>query len=174
MTLSVRDTFLSFAKRVATQSNTTGQQPITSASGAQEVHMTEQVSNKASQPPTHLERFEEACKTTHMETYILKQGPDSGYLVWDVQHVHDGETVTVDGPFLTEEEARVSAELLRGVFLGARAHKVIYNRFRSFDRDHEQVTFDQASLARSVLALRLDTITRPSKWITDRCIPPQH
>ncbi|MBZ9781607.1 hypothetical protein K9857_08585 [Pseudomonas sp. REP124] len=123
--------------------------------------MTEHDSNKASQLPTHLERFNEACKTTHMESY-LQHGPDSGYLVWDVQHVHDGENVTVDGPFFTEEEAQISAELLRGTFLGARAHKVIHNRIRCFDRHHEQVTFDQACMSRSVLAIRLSSISTPS------------
>ncbi|AZE19445.1 hypothetical protein C4K09_5010 [Pseudomonas chlororaphis subsp. aureofaciens] len=119
--------------------------------------MTEQDSNTASRPPTHQERFEEACKTNRFESYPLKQGPDSGYLVWDVQHVRDGQKVAIDGPFFTEEEARISADLLRGTFRGARAYKAIYDRIWNYDPQREQVTFDQARMSRSLLAIRLGT-----------------
>lgn len=34
-------------------------------------------------------------------------------MAWDVQHVRDGQKMTIDGPFFTEDEARVSADLLR-------------------------------------------------------------
>jgi len=117
--------------------------------------MTDQDSNTASTPPNHEERFAEACKTNRFESYPLKQGPDSGYLVWDVQHVRDGQKVTIDGPFFTEEEARVSADLLRGTFRGARAYKAIYDRIWNYDPQREQVTFDQARMSRSLLAIRL-------------------
>lgn len=121
--------------------------------------MTEQDSDTASQPPTHRDRFEEACKTNRFKSYPLKQGPDSGYLVWDVQHVRDGEKVTIDGPFFTEEEARVSADLLRGTFRGARAYKAIHDRIWNYDPQREQVIFDQARMSRSLLAIRLGTTT---------------
>ncbi|MBV4544669.1 hypothetical protein [Pseudomonas triticicola] len=101
------------------------------------------------------ERFAEACKTNHFSSYPLKQGPDSGYVVWDVQHVRDGQKVTIDGPFFTEEEARVSADLLRGTFRGARAYQGIYDRIWNYDPQREQVTFDQARMSRSLLAIRL-------------------
>ncbi|AKV06151.1 hypothetical protein B723_06990 [Pseudomonas fluorescens NCIMB 11764] len=117
--------------------------------------MTEQDSNAAGAPPTHEERFAEACKTDSFESYPLKQGPDSGYLVWDVQHVRDGQKVAIDGPFFTEEEARVSADLLRGTFRGARAYKTIRDRIWNYDPRNEQVTFDQARMSRSLLAIRL-------------------
>lgn len=117
--------------------------------------MTEQDSNAASAPPTHEERFSEACKTVRFQSHHMAQGPESGYLVWDVRHVRDGQKVTIDGPFFTEEEARVSADLLRGTFRGARAYKAIYDRIWNYDPQREQVTFDQAQMSRSLLAIRL-------------------
>lgn len=104
---------------------------------------------------TYQERFAEACKTTQFQSHHMAQGQESGYLAWDVRHVRDGEKVTIDGPFITEEEARVSADLLRGTFRGARAYKAIYDRIWNYDPQREQVTFDQARMSRSLLAIRL-------------------
>ncbi|WP_395601337.1 hypothetical protein AB4P97_16120 [Pseudomonas sp. A1230] len=104
---------------------------------------------------TYQERFAEACKTHCFASYPLKQGPNSGYVVWDVQHVRDGQKVTIDGPFFTEDEARVSADLLRGTFRGARAYQGIYDRIWNYDPRREQVTIDQANMSRSLLAIRL-------------------
>ena len=70
---------------------------------------------------TFQERFTEACSTQKFKPYELIQGPDAGYLVWEVQHVRNGQQVTIDGPYFTEKEARVSADLMRGAFRGARA-----------------------------------------------------
>lgn len=104
---------------------------------------------------THQERFAEACRVYRFQSHALSQGPDSGYVVWDVQHVRDGEKVTIDGPYLTEEEARVSADLLRGTFRGARAYQAIYDRIWNYTPQREQLTFDQALMSRSLLAIRL-------------------
>lgn len=104
---------------------------------------------------TFQERFTEACKTQKFKPYELIQGPDAGYTVWEVQHVSGGQQMTVDGPFFTEEEARVSADLLRGTFRGARASDAIYNRVWSYDPRQEQLTIDQAHMSRAVLAIRL-------------------
>lgn len=104
---------------------------------------------------THQERFAEACKVHRFQSHALSQGPDSGYVVWDVQHVRDGEKVTIDGPYFTEEEARVSADLLRGTFRGARAYQAIYDRIWNYTPQREQLTFDQALMSRSLLAIRL-------------------
>ncbi|MBV4522599.1 hypothetical protein KVG88_21265 [Pseudomonas sp. SWRI74] len=104
---------------------------------------------------SHQERFAEACRTTRFAPSPLKQGADSGYVVWDVQHVRDGQKVTIDGPFFTEDEARVSADLLRGTFRGARAYQGIYDRIWNYDPRHEQVTVDQARMSRALLAIRL-------------------
>lgn len=104
---------------------------------------------------TFQERFTEACKTSRFASHPLIQGPDAGYLVWEVQHPRDGQKVVIDGPFFTEDEARVSADLLRGTFRGARAYQVIYDRVWNYDPRREQVTFDQARMSRSLLAIRL-------------------
>ncbi|PFG25616.1 hypothetical protein ATH90_4498 [Pseudomonas lurida] len=104
---------------------------------------------------TFLERFTEACKTQEFKPYELIQGPNAGYIVWEVQHVSGGQQVTIDGPFFTEEEARVSADLLRGTFRGARASDAIYNRVWNYDPCQEQLTIDQAHMSRAVLAIRL-------------------
>jgi hypothetical protein len=104
---------------------------------------------------TYQERFAEACNKNRFASYPMKQGLDSGYLVWDVQHVRDGQKVVIDGPFFTEDEARISADLLRGTFRGARAYEVIYDRIWNYDPRREQVTFDQARMSRSLLAIRL-------------------
>ncbi|POA28614.1 MULTISPECIES: hypothetical protein [unclassified Pseudomonas] len=101
---------------------------------------------------TYQERFAEACKTSEFANHDQMIG---GYVVWDVQHVREGQKVTIDGPFFTEDEARVSAELLRGAFRGARAYQVIYDRIWNYDPRREQVTFDQARMSRSLLAIRL-------------------
>lgn len=112
---------------------------------------------------TDQERFTEACKTNRFEPCPMKQGPDSGYLVWDVRHVRDGLKVTIDGPFITEEEARVSADLLRGTFRGARAYQGIYDRIWNYDPQREQLQLDQALMSRDLLAIRLGvTVPMPS------------
>jgi hypothetical protein len=104
---------------------------------------------------THQERFAEACKTDSFHPYPLAQGPDSGYLVWDVKHVRDGQKVTIDGPFITEEEARVSADLLRGTFRGARAYQGIYDRIWNYTPERERLIHGQALMSRALLAIRL-------------------
>ena len=101
------------------------------------------------------ERFAEASKIGNFQSHPLSQGPDSGYLVWDVKCVRDGEKVTIDGPYLTEEEARISADLLRGTFRGARAYQAIYDRIWNYTPQREQLTLDQALMSRSLLAIRL-------------------
>lgn len=101
------------------------------------------------------DRFVEAAKIGLFQSHPLSQGPDSGYLVWDVQCVRDGEKVTIDGPYLTEEEARISADLLRGTFRGARAYQAIYDRIWNYTPQREQLTLDQALMSRSLLAIRL-------------------
>ena len=104
---------------------------------------------------THRERFATACGTLEFAPHTLKQGPASGYLVWDVQHVRDGEKVTIDGPYITEEEARISADLLRGTFRGARSYQAIYDRIYNYSPQREQLIHDQALMSRSLLAIRL-------------------
>jgi hypothetical protein len=101
------------------------------------------------------ERFSEACKTDQFTPHTLAQGPNAGYLIWEVRHVQNGERVTIDGPFITEEEARVSADLLRGTFRGARAYQAICNRVWNYSPDLERLQHDQALMSRDLLAIRL-------------------
>jgi hypothetical protein len=103
----------------------------------------------------HQERFAEACKTDQFKPHALAQGPNSGYLIWEVQHVRDGERVTIDGPFITEEEARVSADLLRGTFRGARTQQIICDRIWNYKPERERLALDQALMSRDLLAIRL-------------------
>ncbi len=117
--------------------------------------MIDQDSNTAGHTPTYQERFTDACNTLKFKPYELIQGPDAGYLVWEVQHVRNGQQVTIDGPYFTEEEARVSADLMRGTFRGARASETIYNRVWNYDPRQEQLTIAHAHMSRAVLAIRL-------------------
>ncbi len=104
---------------------------------------------------TYQDRFAEACKVQAFQPHPLAQGPESSYLIWHVQHVRDGQHVTVDGPFLTEEEARVSADLLRGTFRGARAYQGICDRVWNYKPERERLELDQALMSRALLAVRL-------------------
>ena len=94
-------------------------------------------------------------QTQKFKPYELIQGPSAGYLVWEVQHVRNGQQVPIDGPYFTEEEARVSADLMRGTFRGARASETIYNWLWNYDPRQGQLTIDQANMSRAVLAIRL-------------------
>lgn len=117
--------------------------------------MTDQDTTTAGHTPTYQERFTDVCNTQKFKPYELIQGPNAGYLVWEVQHVRNGQQVTIDGPYFTEEEARVSADLMRGTFRGARASETIYSRVWNYDPRQEQLTIDQAHMSRAVLAIRL-------------------
>jgi hypothetical protein len=103
----------------------------------------------------HHDRFKAACQEQTFHPYPLAHGPNSGYRVWDVQHVRDGQRVTIDGPFITENEARISADLLRGTFRGARAYDAIYDRIWNYDPAREVLERDQALMSRALLAIRL-------------------
>lgn len=73
-----------------------------------------------STPPitsTFQDRFAQACQVA---TFTLDKGGPS-YLQWEVATVQRGQRVKLDDLFFTEEEARISADLLRGTFRGARA-----------------------------------------------------
>ncbi|HAB03511.1 MAG TPA: hypothetical protein DCE25_11515 [Pseudomonas sp.] len=73
-------------------------------------------------PSTFQERFARACEVA---TFTLdKDGPC--YLLWEVEHLQSGQRIKLDGMFFTEEEARISADLLRGTMRGARASMSSY------------------------------------------------
>ncbi|MCU1750082.1 hypothetical protein [Pseudomonas sp. 6D_7.1_Bac1] len=101
---------------------------------------------------TYQERFAEACKTTEFTNHEQMIG---GYIVWDVQHIRDGQKVVIDGPFFTEDEARVSADLLRGTFRGARAHQAIHCSAWNPSPQREKAIRDDAMASRMILAMQL-------------------
>ena len=114
--------------------------------------MTEQDSNAASQPPTHRDRFEEACKATDFTTDPRTIG---GYVVWGVRHLRDGEKTDIDGPFFTEEEAQISADLLREKFRSARAYQLIHCSAWNPDPGREKAIRDDAMASRMMLAMQV-------------------
>jgi hypothetical protein len=73
-------------------------------------------------PSTFQERFARACDVA---TFTLDKGGPC-YLLWEVDRVQAGQRVKLDGVFFTEEEARISAALLRGTLRGARASMSSY------------------------------------------------
>lgn len=101
---------------------------------------------------TFQERFLQACAATD---YAENPKAVSGYDVWNVECVRDGQHVELDGPFFTEDEARISADLLRGTFRGARAYSACHCAAWNPDPDYEQLIRDQARMSRSLLACRL-------------------
>ncbi len=114
--------------------------------------MTDQDSNTAGQAPTYRERFAEACKTMD---FAVAPNMNGGYLVWEVQHVRDGQKVTIDGPFFTEDEGRISADLLRGTFRGARAYQAIHCWAWNPDPRREKAIRDDATASRVMLAMQI-------------------
>lgn len=98
---------------------------------------------------THQERFTEACKATD---FAVDERSIGGYTVWDVQHLRNGVRVIIDGPFFTEDEARVSADLLRGTFRGARAYQSIHCSAWNPDPIREKAIRERAGFSRVALA----------------------
>lgn len=65
-------------------------------------------SNKGVLQPTHRERFADACKSTDFEEHPTMV---AGYKVWSVSDIVKGGRKDFDGPYFTEVEARIAAEL---------------------------------------------------------------
>lgn len=107
-----------------------------------------------SQAPTNTsfqDRFRTACQVTEFARH--QGGPC--YCLWDVQHVRSGQHVKVDGVFFTEEEARISADLLKGTLGGTRAYMVIYAPHWRPDPHQEAAIRLEALQCREMLARRL-------------------
>ena len=101
---------------------------------------------------TYQERFTEACKVID---FAVAPNMTAGYLVWEVQHVREGQKVTIDGPFFTEDEGRISADLLRGTFRGARAYQAIHCWAWNPDPRREKAIRDDAMASRMMLAMQI-------------------
>jgi len=102
-------------------------------------------------PSTFQERFARACDAT---TFALDKGGPC-YLLWEVHHVQAGQRVKLDGVFFTEEEARISADLLRGTLRGARAYMCSYAPNWNPDPAREASIRLEALQCREMLARRL-------------------
>lgn len=101
---------------------------------------------------TYQDRFKDACKITD---FADNEKAVSGYDVWAVQCIRDGQHVDIDGPFFTEDEAAISADLLRGTFRGAKAYFACHCAAWNPDPKREVLIRDQARVSRSLLAIRL-------------------
>lgn len=102
--------------------------------------------------PSFQDRFRAASQ---VDDFAANPMAVSGYDVWAVRCVRDGQHVDIDGPFFTQEEAEVSAKLLRGSFRGARAYSSCHCAAWNPDPAREQLIRDQARVSRSMLACRL-------------------
>lgn len=101
---------------------------------------------------TFQDRFLTACQ---VDDFAANSKAVSGYDVWATRCVRDGQHVDIDGPFFTEEEATISAQLLRGTFRGVRAYFSCHCAAWNPDPAREQLIRDQARVSRSMLAIRL-------------------
>ncbi|WP_409321187.1 hypothetical protein [Pseudomonas monteilii] len=102
-------------------------------------------------PSTFQERFARACEVA---TFALDKGGPC-YLLWEVDQVQAGQRVKLDGVFFTEEEARISADLLRGTMRGARASMWSYAPNWNPDPAREASIRLEALQCREKLARRL-------------------
>ena len=102
-------------------------------------------------PSTFQARFTRACDVA---TFALDKGGPC-YLLWEVEHFQAGQRVKLDGVFFTEEEARISAELLRGTLRGARASMSSYAPNWNPDPVREASIRLEALQCREMLARRL-------------------
>lgn len=100
---------------------------------------------------TFQDRFRTACQVDDFAPY--RGGP--AYCLWDVQHVKSGKKVVVDGVFFTEEEARISADLLKGTLGGTRAYMCAYYPTWNPDPRREAAIRMEALQCREMLARRL-------------------
>ncbi|MGE8051735.1 hypothetical protein ACQKPT_26030 [Pseudomonas monteilii] len=89
-----------------------------------------------------------------MATFTLDKGGPC-YLLWEVDHVQAGQRVKIDGVFFTEEEAQISADLLRGTIRGARASMSSYAPHWNPDPAREASIRLEALQCREMLARRL-------------------
>lgn len=101
---------------------------------------------------TWQDRFAQVCQVAD---FAANSKAISGYNVWSVQCVRDGQHVDIDGPFFTEGEATISAELLRGTFRGARAYFACHCSSWNPDPARERAIRIHALQCREMLARRL-------------------
>lgn len=114
--------------------------------------MTEQDSNTAGHPPTHQDRFAEACKTAD---FAVNPGTVAGYYVWGVDDIAKGGRKEIDGPYYTEQEACIAADLLKSINPFARAYVSTHCRAWNPDPRREKAIRDNAMASRMMLAMQI-------------------
>jgi len=111
---------------------------------------------------TYQERFAEACKITDFEDH---PGVLGAYKVWGITDIVKGGREEFDGPYFTEEEAKISTELWRSVpeRRCARADASIHCAAWNPNPLREKAIRDDAMAARMMLAEQIGAdIPKPS------------
>lgn len=105
---------------------------------------------------SHRERFAEACKSTDFEEHPTMV---AGYKVWNVSDIVKGGRKDFDGPYFTEEEARIAAELWQATpgRKCARAEVTFHCAAWNPDPRREKAIRKDAMAARMILAELIGT-----------------
>lgn len=108
-------------------------------------------SNSSTSQPTHRELFAEACKSTDFDEHPTMV---AGYKVWNVSDIVKGGRKDFDGPYFTEEEARIAAELWQATpeRKCARAEVTFHCAAWNPDPKREKAIREDAMAARMILA----------------------
>lgn len=102
-------------------------------------------------PSTFRERFAAACLSTDFEEH---QTMVAGYKVWNVSDIVKGGRKDFDGPYFSEEEARIAAELWQATpeRKYARAEVTFHCAAWNPDPLREKAIREDAMAARMILA----------------------
>ncbi|NWA65533.1 hypothetical protein [Pseudomonas reactans] len=114
--------------------------------------MTDQDSNTIGQAPTHRKRFAEACKITDFASDPKMIG---GYVVWGVNHIVKVGRDGIDGPYYTEQEAAIAADLLKAINPFAKEYASTHCSAWNPDPRREKATRDDAMASRMLLAMQI-------------------
>lgn len=114
--------------------------------------MTDQDSNTTDQTPAHRERFAEACKVTD---FAINPSAVAGYYVWGVDHIVKGGRKEIDGPYYTEDEACIAADLMKPIEPFARASVSTHCWAWNPDPQREKAIRDDAMASRMMLAMQI-------------------
>lgn len=102
-------------------------------------------------PSTFQERFAAACLSTDFEEHPTMV---AGYKVWNVSDIVKGGRKDFDGPYFSEEEARIAAELWQATpeRKCARAEVTFHCAAWNPDPRRERAIREDAMAARMILA----------------------
>jgi hypothetical protein len=100
----------------------------------------------------HRERFIQACQALDFAPCPLSAGC---YQVWGVDDIAKGGRVQIDGPYFTEQEALIAADLLKLIFPFARAYVATHSWAWNPDPRREKAIRDDAWALRMMLAQQL-------------------